>query len=119
MKGTQFGERDGVKRRLIPVIWLCALVLTGCRGSTPTPASPLPAAWKETPDGNLTGVGPVLAVSADDKWLAVNVSNQEAIRVYTAADRKQKFEFRGFKGWLAYLAFTPDGRYLISGHSPY
>jgi len=63
--------------------------------------------------GSLPGTGSVLAISPDDRLLAVGNYSGE-VRFISLADRKEIFTFQAHKSSIIDLAFTPDGANLIS-----
>jgi WD40 repeat protein len=64
---------------------------------------------------NLPDVAGVLAFSPDGRSLAWSGWRQDAIHLLELATGKERIRFDGHRGGVAALAFTADGRTLVSG----
>jgi hypothetical protein len=63
--------------------------------------------------GAQPGMDP-LVFSPDGKVLALGCSDK-TVRVWDVATGKELHAFRGLRGHMGHLAFTPDGRSLVAG----
>lgn len=62
---------------------------------------------------NLTHSSPSVAIHPDGKWFAAALDY--AIHAYDIATRHERGAFRGHKGLVTAIAFSPDGQILASG----
>lgn len=56
-----------------------------------------------------------LAFSPDGRLLASGAQDENAIRIWEVATRREVRRLNGHTGWIRSLAFAPDGRLLASG----